>query len=370
MRLVVLIDARPLQGPSAKRGIGTYVRGLLDGLQTLQPKQPVALLVDGSQPGLAESYPFAQHAVRRRYRGRLAAYEDAAVLGADLDRLRPAVYHATSLSLPSRAPCPVVATVHDLIPWAWGGPWMLGERLRYYPGKRLVRRAERVVAVSEASAADAIHHASVPRERLRVIAEGVGPAFRPKAGAAERVGRRWGIPGAFLFYVGALDRRKDPVGLVRAWRAAGRAGLEAELVIAGEPGAQAPGRMGGARMLGHVTDDELADLYRAAACFVFPSRYEGFGLPLLEAMACGCPVAAYDNSSIPELVRGVGGLARDGDPIELGRMAAELGQDGQRRQDAIERGLRRAHGYTWARAASATCQIYDQLCAEVPIRRP
>lgn len=360
----ILIDARPLQGPSARRGIGTYVRGLVGALNEKQSeRRRLALLVDGGLPEPDLPFDLPRRPVRRRYRGRLAAYEDAAVLGGDLDRLRPAVFHATTLNLPSRAPCPVVVTLHDLIPWAWGGPWMVGERFRFYPGKRLLRRAERVIAVSEATAADAIAHAGVPRDRLVVIPEGIGGAFRPEEGARERVQARWGISGPFLLYVGALDRRKDPVGLVRAWRAARRAGLEADLVIAGVPGPQARGRMGGARLIGYVTDEELADLYRAAACFVFPSRYEGFGLPLLEAMAAGCPVVAYDNSSIPEVVGNAGRLVRDGDALELGRTAAELGREGQLREAAITEGIRQARDYTWARAARATRHIYDQLCA-------
>ena len=364
----MLIDARPLQGRSAKRGIGSYVRGLLEGFAEAPPKQTLALLVDAKLPRPDVDARFTLVEVRRRYRGRLAAYEDAAVLGGDLDRIRPAAFHATTLSLPSRSPCPVLVTLHDLIPWAWGGPWMIGERFRHYPGKRLLRRAEHVIAVSEASAADGIHHGGIARDRIEVIPEAAGAAFREAVGAAARVESRWGLTRPFLLYSGALDRRKDPVGLVRAWRAVKRTGFDADLVITGDPGAQAPGRMGGARLLGYVTDEELADLYRAAACFVYPSRYEGFGLPLLEAMSCGCPVVAYDNSSIPELVDGFGGLVRDGDALALGRKAAELGQDGEARKEAVTAGLRKASGYSWARTARATARAYDRVCAMVRAR--
>lgn len=364
---MILVDARPLQGPSAKRGIGTYVRGLLGGLQDSPPRLPVELLVDASRPPIDGEWPFPRHAVRRRYHGRFAAYEDAVVLGGDLDRLRPSLYHATTLALPSRSPCPVLVTVHDLIPWAWGGPWMLGERLRHYPGKRLLRRAEHMIAVSEATAADALHHGGVSRDRVEVIPEAAGVSFGPADGSAERVRDRWGLEN-FLLYTGALDRRKDPMGLVRAWRAAQRAGFDGALAIAGEPGAQAPGRMGGARILGYVPDDELADLYRAAACFVFPSRYEGFGLPLLEAMSCGCPVVAYDNSALPELVRGTGGLVPDGDALALGRKAAELGRQGPERQAAVRLGLRKAETYSWERTARATARVYDRICRNVRAR--
>lgn len=357
----ILIDARPLQGASAVRGIGTYVRHLLQALAAANGRERLAVLLDSAAPEPQLPTGVQTRWVRRRYHGRLATYEDAVALAADLDRVRPALFHATTLRLPGRAPCPVVVTVHDLIPWSWGGPRMAGEQVRYLPGKRLLRRAEAVIAVSECSAADAIVHASVARERVTVVPEGVGADFSVDGQAAERVATRWGLHGEFLLYVGALDRRKDPVGLVRAWRTARRLGVEAELVIAGDPGRQAPGRMGGARVLGHVTDPELADLYRAALCLVFPSRYEGFGLPVLEAMACGCPVIAYDNSAVAEVGAGVARLVRDGDAPALGREIATLAADPDLRREVVTAGLERARPFTWERTARGTLAVYRAL---------
>lgn len=368
MRGEVLIDLRPLQGPSAGRGIGTYVRGLVGGLSALRADYSFGALLDAGLPRPELPPGWEAHPVRRRYRGRLAGYEDAAVLGSDLDRLRPALFHATTLALPSRAPCPVVVTLHDLIPWAWGGPWMAGERVRYFPGKRLLRRAEAVIAVSDTTAADATAHAGVPRERIQVVPEGVGADFRPTAGAAERVAERWQQRRPFFFYVGALDRRKDPVGMVRAWRAAQRAGVDADLVIAGDPGAQAPGRMGGARLLGRVSDAELADLLNAAICLLFPSRYEGFGLPVVEAMACGCPVVAYDTPAVAEVAGDAARLVRVGDAVALGRAAVEVATDPAARSALVEAGRQRAARYTWANAARQTVRVYDQVCGNLSRR--
>ena len=364
----VLIDLRPLQGRSAARGIGTYVRGLVKGLSELPRGPSFSALIDADLPGPELPAGWTPAPVRRRYRGRLAAYEDAAVLGRDLDRLRPALFHATTLSLPSRAPCPVVVTLHDLIPWAWGGPWMVGERFRYFPGKRLLRRAEAVLAVSATTAADAVAHAGVQRARIEVVEEGVGEDFHPAEGASARLRERWGLEQPFFLYVGALDRRKDPVGLVRAWRAIKRAGVEADLVIAGDPGAQAPGQMGGARQLGRVTDPELADLYRAARCLLFPSRYEGFGLPVIEAMACGCPVVAYDTPAVAEVGGEVARLVRVGDVAALAREAVALAGDETRRAELIQAGLGRAEPYTWARTARQTVRAYDRVCGNLSRR--
>jgi glycosyltransferase involved in cell wall biosynthesis len=111
-------------------------------------------------------------------------------------------------------------------------------------------------------------------------------------------------------------------------------------------------------MLGHVEGAELADLYAAAGCLLFPSRYEGFGLPCLEAMACGCPVAAFRNSSLPEVVGNAGELVTDGDADALGRAAAALSQDPARARRA---GFERAKGFGWRKAARQTIAGYESL---------
>ena len=355
----VLLDMRPLQSPSAGRGVGSYARGLLKGLIAEGFDSRLTLLLDA---GLAEpSLPPGQYRLagsRRRYHGQLVAYEEAVALGADLARIQPAIYHAIDLRLPGRAPCPLVVTLHDLIPWAWGGPRMRGERLRFWPGKRLLRRADMVLAVSKATAADATRFAGVDPRRVKIVPEAADEVFAPREGAAERVRQRWGMEAGYLLFVGALDARKDPASLLRAWNAARQVRPALQLVVAGDPGRQAPRSMPDARMLGRVADEELADLYTAAGCFMFPSRYEGFGLPCLEAMACGCPVAAFRNSSVPEVVEEAGELIDDGDADALGQAAARMSAEPARWRRL---GLQRAKAFNWRKTARATIATYESL---------
>ena len=355
----VLLDMRPLQGPSAGRGIGSYARGLLHGLIAEGFDQRLTLLLDAGldEPELPPGgYQLAGS--RRRYRGQLAGYEEAVALRADLERIQPDLYHAIDLRLPGRSPCPLAVTVHDLIPWAWGGPRMRGERLRFWLGKRLLRRADVVIAVSRATAADATRLAGVDPSRVRVVPEAADGAFKPRLEAPDRIKQRWGLEGGYLLFAGALDARKDPRSLLRAWAAARAVRPELKLVVAGDPGRQAPPSMPGARLLGRVSDEELADLYTAAACFVFPSRYEGFGLPCLEAMACGCPVAAFRNSSVTEVVGEAGVLVEDGNAEALGRAAADLIGEPERWRRA---GLERAKAFSWRKAAKQTIAAYESL---------
>ena len=360
----VLIDARPLQGPSGARGIGSYLRGLLSGLLELGFDRHVALLIDGRLA--APEVPagaFVANAIRPRYSGRLGLVEEAVTLGAGLERIRPALYHATTLALPGRSPVPVLVTLHDLIPWAVGGRGMWGERSRWWLGKRLLRRADRVLAVSEHVASDARRLAGVSPDRLQVVPEGVAPGFRPAPGAATRVAQRHGLTGPYLFYVGALDTRKSPAGLLRAWHAARTAGADVELVLAGSPGKQAPAELPGARRLGHVDHAALVDLYSAAACLVFPSRYEGFGLPLLEAMACGCPVVASNATAIPQTA---GDAAILVDPTSVAALAAAMarvvGDPELARRMSVD-GRAQAARFSWTRTAELTRGVYQEAVA-------
>ena len=225
-RREVLLDVRCLQGPSANRGIGTYARGLTRALSEAGFQYSVLIDEDLGPIDLPSSVTTI-HRVRRRSHGRFAGYEDAIALREDLARIRPSLYHALTLSLPSRAPCPVAVTVHDLVPWAFGGWRMLGERLRHRVARRLLPRAELIFAVSESTRRDLLSIAGVLESRVRVVYEGVDPAFVPRQGAPERVKSRWGVTGRYYLFVGALDVRKDPRGLLRAWRTATASGAAA-----------------------------------------------------------------------------------------------------------------------------------------------
>jgi glycosyltransferase involved in cell wall biosynthesis len=362
----VLIDMRPLQGPSAKRGVGSYASGILHGLIQEGFDRNLTLLLDSDLP--VPPLPVGEYRLassRRRYRGQLAAYEEAVVLGIDLARIGPDVYHAIDLKLPGRSPVPLVVTLHDLIPWAWGGSRMRGERFRFWLGRRFLRRADVVLAVSKATADDAVRFGGVDRKRIQIVHEAAGDEFKARPGAPDRVRRRWGLKPGYLLFVGALDARKDPAALLRAWGAACASTQDLELVIAGEPGPQAPPNMGAAHRLGHVADGELADLYAAAGCLLFPSRYEGFGLPCLEAMSCGCPVAAFRNSSIPEVVEDAAELVPDGDAEALGRAAAALAQAPER---ARRLGFERAKAFGWRRTARQTIAAYESASARGALR--
>jgi glycosyltransferase involved in cell wall biosynthesis len=259
-----------------------------------------------------------------------------------LRRLRPDLVHFQHVLPPYRG-APGVVTVHDLSferdPAAMGRLDRIVFRT-FVP--RSVRRASRVLAVSERTKRDLVELYRTPAEKIAVTPNGVDARFSPGPG-----------PHDYLLYVGAIQTRKDPLAAAAAAAAVGLplvvVGPEREPELARELCAR------GADLRGYVTGDELVELYRGAAALVFPSRYEGFGLPLLEAMACGTPVAAADEPALRE----VGGdAAVYAGPRELADAVRRVLVE---REVFAAAGLERAKLFAWAETARRTLAAYREV---------
>jgi glycosyltransferase involved in cell wall biosynthesis len=260
-----------------------------------------------------------------------------------LARLRPALAHFQH-ALPARCPCPAVVTIHDLS--FERDPSMMSrmDRLVFRTVvPRAARKAAKVIAVSERTRVDLIGLYHVPEARIAVIPHGVDPVFAP--------GEKG--PGNYLLFVGAIQQRKDPLAAADAARVVGLplvvAGPSRDDELAGELVRQ------GAELRGYVTKAELASLYRGAACLVMPSRYEGFGLPVLEAMASGTPVVATLDPALREVA---GEAALFVEPEDLADGVRRAIADRQRLADA---GLERARRFSWDEAARRTVAVYREV---------
>ncbi len=281
------------------------------------------------------------------------------------------LYHATDFVLPPVTPGKrTVLTVHDLTferaPDA-APPQLLRFLKRVVP--QAVRRAHHLIADSQATARDLMALYDVRPERITVIYSGVDARFRPvDAPSPASSFAPGGAP--FVLTVGTLQPRKNHLTLVRAFAQVAPQLPDLHLVIAGGKGwmydqviAEVARLDLGERVrfIGFVDDADLPDLYRAARVFAFPSLYEGFGLPPLEAMACGVPVVASNASSLPEVMGDAGLLV---DPLDVDGLAEALvraAADDAWRAQAIARGLARARQFTWRRAAEQLLAVYDAL---------
>jgi len=260
-----------------------------------------------------------------------------------LRRLEPRVGHYQH-ALPLAARGRTVVTVHDLS--FERDPELMPRRDRTVfklVVPRTARKADRVVAVSERTRDDLIALYRLPPTKIRVIPHGVDPAFSPSDGDGQ----------GYLLFVGAVQRRKDPRSALEAAR-----DLQLPLVVVGperEPAVAGELRRLGADLRGYVEKGELAQLYRGAICLVVPSRYEGFGLPVLEAMASGTPVVAAPDRALVEVA---GDAAVYADPRDL---AGGILQAVERRTELRAAGLERAARFTWAEAVRRTVDVYREL---------
>ena len=255
--------------------------------------------------------------------------------------------HCPTFRGPLRASVPLVVTVHDLA--VLRHPETFNRWTRVYSRRavpRVARAAERVIAVSQFTADEVVELLGVDRARIRVIPNGIEAAFTPEGPAGD---------GNYVLAVATLEPRKN---LLRLAEATGRLGLELRVV-----GARGWGNVhlpAGVRTLGFVPDEELARLYRGASCLAYPSLYEGFGIPILEAMACGTPVVTGRGGATEETAGGAAVLV---EPLDAASIAAGIEEALARRDQLRALGLDRARQFSWAESARATVDVYREAAA-------
>jgi len=332
---LVVVDADVLG--RKRTGDETYVRNLLRELPPLAEAAGVRTAAVTRRPDLV---PAGVEAVELGVRSQ--ELRMALSLPRTLRRLGAALCH-TQYALPFRAPCPCVVTVHDLS--FEREPEVMGfkDRLIFRTVvPRAVRRAARVLTVSERTKRDLVELYGVSPERIVVTPNGVDPAFSPGDGSRD-----------YVLAVGAIQRRKNQLAALEAALAVGLplvvAGPEKEHALARELRAR------GARVVGHVETERLAELYRGAACLVQASRYEGFGLPVLEAMACGTPVVAVPEPALEEVAGDAAVF------VEEACLADGIRRALDERERLVAAGLERASRFSWRAAAERTLDVYREI---------
>lgn len=341
-----------------KTGIGIYTARLLDALRRVGPEHECREIAWG------RDVPMRLDRRLRWQQWELPRRTSAA--GADL-------LHVPGFDAPRRKPCPVVLTVHDLIGMLF--PQNLPPVARFYWSRWLpwsVRWADRVLADSEHTRRDIVRLMRIPAERIVVIPLGVQPIFRPIRDDAilAALRQKYGLPAQIILYIGTLEPRKGLDTLVDAYAALADI-VPQDVVIVGKLGWYTESLFRQVAQLGlerrvhftdYVPDDDVPGLFNLADVFVFPSRYEGFGLPPLEAMACGTPVISSNAASLPETVGDAGLLVPPDAPGALAAALRRVLGDADLQTRLRAAGLVQAQRFTWEETARQTLAVYRELC--------
>jgi glycosyltransferase involved in cell wall biosynthesis len=368
----IAIDARKLHD----FGIGTYVRNVLRVLARIDAENEYILLCRQADcetvQALGDNFravvePSANYSVAEQIRVPLA-----------LRRAGAEVFHAPHYVLPPWLPCPAVVTIHDCIHLVF--PEYLPNKLAYVYARTFMtiaaRRSARVLTVSEASKRDILRFFHVPSSKVEVVYNALDPRFDnpPEPEDVVRVRQRYQLDDPFLLYAGNIKPHKNVDRVIEAFARLKKRGFERlKLVIIGDEISKSPELRRAVhrhqlhkhvRFLGFVSDATLAILYRLADVFVFPSLYEGFGLPPLEAMASGTPVVTSNVSSLPEVVGDAALLVDPQDAEAIAAATERILTDGELRRTLVQKGLGRVHEFSWERSVRRIRDVYLEVGAQ------
>ncbi len=367
----IAIDARRIRD----FGIGTYIRSLIHALGAIDPVNRYTVIGSPGDvrtlAGLPENFHSAEYS-----RSDHSAFDHVA-FPLFLHHLAPDLVHIPLNRVPLFMTRPYVVTVHDLSSLLFDEPSGARMQLRRYRFHRGLARARRVIAVSDATRRDVQNLMGIPPNRIRRVYNAPDAGFYDLSGHSpedhRRILERYQIQYPFLLYAGNVRRHKNVPRLVEAF-AVLREQLgdhpvyrDLRLVIIGNTISQHPGVRHTViksrvehlvRFLGFVPFDTLRCFYESAAVFVFPSRYEGFGLPPLEAMACGTPVVTSNVSSLPEVVGDAAVLVNPENVFDIARGIREALLNEPLRAELICRGKIQAARFSWDRTARAVLDIY------------
>jgi glycosyltransferase involved in cell wall biosynthesis len=374
----VVLDARYIA--RRQSGVGAYTQRLITGLATIDQRNRYTCLVAAAGPGLpVHQANVAASPTRVSFEDHLRG--DLWLLGYlpfRLRALRADVYHGPAVFLPHvKLGYRTVVTIHDLVSFRF--PETVPRKYSLYMRlmtRLAARSADGIIAVSHATKADLVQTLRVAPDKIVVIHEAVGPEFaRPlPPESVDAAVRRYGLARPYCLFVGNLEPRKNLPGLIEAFgevrRRLGSGGRSVQLVLVGTRAwlhtgifraVEEHGLRDAVVFTDYVPIEDLPALYAGATCFVFPSLYEGFGLPVLEAMAAGAPVIAARAGSIPEVAGDAALLIDARVPGELATAMEAVLTDARLRERLVDRGRARAAMFEWNRVARQTLAVYDTV---------
>jgi glycosyltransferase involved in cell wall biosynthesis len=389
MPLRIALDTRRV----ADFGIGTYIRNLVRALARVDDHNQYKLITtEHPVPEFSDLPSNFQTAIFPGDKKGTAQSGLAQIrYGLFLQKLEADLFHIPLNAVPLLMPKPYLVTIHDMSTLLFASQLGYRNRLRHFYLRRGLLRADRIMAVSMATCRDVEAVLGIPASRMRVVYNAPDPAFRaPSAPPIAQVhGEEFGYPPEiqrvldryrihypFLLYVGRTNPQKNIPRLVEAFAVLRGeiqehpAYQDLRLLIIGDEISRYPALRHAVihsrvedtvRFLGFLPIDTLRAFYQAASAFVFPSLYEGFGLPPLEAMACGTPVVCSNVSSLPEVVGDAAEIVNPENVFDIARGMREVLLNPQRRSQLVERGFEQARRFSWERTAQQVLDAYEEI---------
>jgi glycosyltransferase involved in cell wall biosynthesis len=367
--MIIGLEASSLHG--WKSGVGYYTENLLSSVMRMSPEHEYILF--SNRDMRASWQPLGREVVYSQGFFPVRSVWMQTVLPGTLRKAGPELCHFTNYLAPLTLRCPYVVTIHDMT-------LFITPRLHNF--KKIVldrtliphvaRRADAIITVSNSARDDIVRHLRVPRKKIKVISNAISPAFRPVTGEArlEAIRQKYGIRGPYILYVGTIEPRKNIARLIQAFAQLKAIRLPHKLLIVGQPGWHCAPIYGEVERLGlqseviftgYVPFEDLPALYSAAESMAFPSVYEGFGLPVAEAMACGTPVVTSNSSALAEVAGDNALLVNPLSVSEISHALTRLHQDPDLRRELSRRGISRAAEFTWDRLARSTLDLYEEV---------
>jgi glycosyltransferase involved in cell wall biosynthesis len=367
----VAIDTRKIHD----FGIGTYIRNLLRQLARIDGDTEYVLLCREADLGIAAQLGPNFRSVREPSPN--YSLREQIHVPWVLRRERPDVYHAPHYVLPPAVQCRSVVTIHDCIHLMF--PQYLPNRAAYAYVRTAMwaaaRRSDRILTVSEASKRDILQLFNVKPEKIVVVYNAIDEHFSaaPSEDHVRRIRERYQLDHKFVLYVGNIKPHKNLVRLIEAFSQLRRSHDDLKLLIIGDEISKLPALRRAVhrhklykhvRFLGYLKDDTLTVLYRLASVFVFPSLYEGFGLPPLEAMASGTPVVTSNVSSLPEVTGDAAVLVDPYDVDSIANGMRRVLDDPQFAEELRLKGIKRAREFSWERSVEKTQRVYREVATD------
>lgn len=353
-------------------GIGRYTHNLVDGLMRIDKDNEYILFLN---EGDIDNYTITnENFIKKPLSSKVFSLEGHYQLTSSLWRERLDLFHSLHFPVPLLWRHNLVTTIHDLIPLIY--PESLPSRMSriycYVMMRAAARKSRRVIANSYYTRRDIVRYLKIPESKVKVIYEGVNENYHPVKNESRlrKVKERYKTSEKFIFYIGQWKPYKNILRLMRAFhRLKMKTGIPHKLLIGGRKDPNYGEIPALARNLGlekdiiftgYIPEEDLPVLYSAAKLFIFPSLYEGFGLPVLEAMACGIPVVSSNTSSLPEIAGDAAILVNPYSIEEIAQAMQEGLRDEKLRKKLIQKGLARTRLFVWEKTSRETLQVYEQ----------